>query len=95
MRLEKKQIEVNNLKEEINALARQWKTNEKFTNCESENKVLKNNLKHQQFGYEKFIDDDGKMVFYIGLNSKQFNAFWAFIEPELSMPIRKGISRKN
>ena len=52
-------------------------------------------INQQQFGYEKIISVDSKMIFYTGLSSEQFNALWEFIEPELCTPIRKNISQKN
>ena len=52
-------------------------------------------INQQQFGYEKFISDDSKTIFYTSLNSEQFNALWELTEPELCTPIRKNISQKN
>ena len=69
--------------------------NEKLRKYAHESEVLQNKLNQQQFGYEKFISDDSKMIFYTGLSRKPFNALWEFIEPELSTPIRKDISQKN
>ena len=47
--------------------------NEKLRKYEHEGKVLQNKLiNQQQFGYEKFISDDSKMIFYSGLSSEQF-----------------------
>ena len=103
-RLEKKQAELDNLKEQLNALeeklasekVKEKDMNEKLRKYEHERKDLQNKLiNQQQFGYEKFISDDSKMIFYTGLSSEQFNALWELIEPELCTPIRKNISQKN
>ena len=82
-RLEKKQAELDNLKEQLNALeeklasekVKEKDMNEKFKKYEHESKVLQNKLiNQQQFGYETFISDDSKMIFYTGLSSEDFNA---------------------
>ena len=98
-RLEKNQVDFDNLKEQLHdleeKLASEKEMNEKLRKYAHESEVLQNKLNQQQFGYEKFISDDSKMIFYTGLSRKQFNALWEFIEPELSTPIRKDISQKN
>ena len=52
-------------------------------------------MKESEFGYEKFVGDDNKMVLYTGLTSEQFNALWNFLQPEICTPARKGINQKN
>ena len=103
-RLEKKQVDFDNLKKkQLNVLeeklasekAKEKEMNGKLRKYEHESNVLQNKLISQQFGCEKYIGDDSKMTFYTGLSSEQFNALWEFIEPELCTPIRKNISQKN
>ena len=66
--------------------------NKKLRKYERESKVLQNKLiNQQQFGYEKFISDDSKMIFYTGLSSEQFNALWELIEPEHRQCRRQGL----
>jgi chromosome segregation ATPase len=100
--LKKNQVDSDNLKEQLHDLEeklasekdKEKEMNEKLRKYAHESEVLQNKLNQQQFGYEKFISNDSKMIFYPGLSRKQFNALWEFIEPELSTPIRKDISQK-
>ena len=97
------QDDFDNLKEQLHDLEeklasekdKEKEMNEKLRKYVHESEVLQNKLNQQQFGYEKFISDDSKMIFYTGLSRKQFNALWEFIEPELSTPTRNDISQKN
>ncbi|CAB3977283.1 Hypothetical predicted protein [Paramuricea clavata] len=99
-RLEKNQVDFDNLKEQLHDLEeklasekdKEKEMNEKLRKYVDESEVLQNKINQQQFGYEKFISDDSKMIFYTGLSRKQFYARWEFIEAELSTPIRKEVT---
>ena len=108
--IDKKQAEINNLNEQLvnkeikiqdfqNLLQESTPNtgmeHNKVDVCEADIIRLQNELQEREFNIERFINDDIKMVFYTGLNSEQFNSFWEFVEPEISTPKRKGISRKN